>query len=454
MRQIRETQPQLQERWLDLEHARELRKISEILDSEPRIRELILHDLREASGATESTGASGMSAEQVLRALVVKQMNGFSYRELAFHLADSRTYRAFCRLGIDGSTPSKSTLQANIKAIRAETLRRVNAILLEVAVAEGVEDGAKVRFDTTAVESDIHHPTDSELLWDCVRVLTRLMERAREILGAELVRFSDRTRRAKRRRKEINTLRRQAQRKAPYRDLLKVAAETCGYARDVREVLEAEHGLGTAERTALARIAGQLDACLPLAQQVMDQTRRRVLQGQRVPAQDKVVSIFEPHTDIIAKGGREIVYGHKVSLAAGASSMVLDCKVLDGNPADSTLTVDLVDRQIELYGRPPRQASLDGAFASGDNLEEIKSKGVQDAVFAKGKGLRVSDMASSSWVYRQLRKFRAGIEGIVSFLKRAFGMGRCRWRTLASFRSYVWSSVVACNLVVLARHLL
>lgn len=454
MRQSRKIQPQLQENWLELEHARELRKISEILESEPRIRELILHDLQEASGATEATGASGMSAAQVLRALVIKQINGFSYRELAFHLADSRTYRAFCRLGIDGSSPSKSTLQSNIKAIRAATLRQVNQILLEVAVAEGVEDGAKVRFDTTGVESDIHHPTDSGLLWDSVRVLVRLMGQAREILGADVVRFSDRTRRAKRRRKEINTASRKTQRKAPYRDLLKVTAEVYGDAVSVREVLEGNYGIGSAERAVLVGIAEQLDHFLPLVQRVMGQTRQRVLDGERVPAADKIVSIFEPHADIIAKGGREITYGHKVCLAAGRSSMVLDCDVLDGNPPDSTLAVDLVQRQIELYGASPRQVAFDGAFASKCNLEQIKDHGVQDVAFAKRVGLEISDMASSSWIYQRLRKFRAGIEGIVSFLKRAFGMGRCPWRTLPSFRSYVWSSVVACNLMVLARHLL
>ena len=454
MRKTHTSQPSLQEAWLDVEHAKELRTVSAILDGHPRINELILQDLQAAFGARCSTGRDGMSAEQVLRALLLKQMHGFSYRVLTFHLADSRTFRAFCRLGIGDEAPSKSALHSNSKAIRAETLEQINRILVQAAAEEGIEKGRKVRNDTTGAECNIHHPTDSELLWDCVRVLVRLMGSAREILGADVVRFVDRTRRAKRRRKEINTNKRRRQRQRSYRDLLRVAAETyrCGVV--VRQVLEGSHAVGIMEGAALTGIALQLDEYLPLMQRVMEQTRQRVLQGQTVAAAEKVVSIFEPHADIIVKSGADPIYGHKLCLTAGASSMVLDCKVLEGNPADSTLAVEMIDRQIDIYGRAPAQATYDGAFASKDNLTTIKDKQVQDVVFAKSRGLSISDMARSTWVYKELRRFRAGVEGVVSFLKRVFGLSRCTWRTLPSFRAYVWSSVVACNLLIMARHLM
>lgn len=454
MRKTHHHQPSLIEPWLDLDHSKELQAISRILDKHPQINELILHDLQRAARSRESTGAQGLSGEQVLRALIVKQLNGFSYRELAFHLADSRTYQTFCRIGLRQAPPSKSALHATIKALRAETLEQINRILVQEAVRTGVESGRKVRVDTTVVEANIHHPTDSELLWDCVRVVVRLMSKAREILGADVVRFADRTRRTKRRRKEINTDKRRTQRQRSYRDLLRVAAETYGYAVEVREVLEASHEVGIMEGAALGGIAYDLDHYLPLMEQVMEQTRRRVVQEQSVPAAEKIVSIFEEHTDIIVKDGRGTIYGHKVCLTAGASSMVLDCKVLKGNPADSTLAVEMIDRQVQIYGEAPRQAAYDGAFASRENLAAIKDKKVQDVVFAKGRGLQISDMARSTWVYKRLRKFRAGVEGIVSFLKRAFGLNRCTWRSLPSFESYVWSSVVACNLMVMARHLM
>lgn len=454
MRKTHTCQPSLQEAWLDVEHAKELRTISAILDRDPRINELILQDLQAASGGNRPTGAEGMSAECVLRALMIKQMHGFSYRELRFHLADSRTFRAFCRLGVGDGAPSKSALCRNIKAVRAQTLEKINRILVQIAAQEGIENGRKVRVDTTGAECNIHHPTDSELLWDCVRVLVRLMSRAREILGADVVHFADRSRRAKRRRKQINTDKRRRARKRAYRDLLSVAAETHRYGVDVREVLRGHHQAGIMEGAALTAIAYQLDHYLPLMEQVMEQTRRRVLAGERVPTGDKIVSIFEPHTDILVKDGSGPIYGHKVCLTAGASSMVLDCVVLQGNPADSTLAVQMIDRQVHIYGKAPVQAAYDGAFASRDNLGAIKARGVQDVVFAKRRGLQVSEMARSAWVYKRLRNFRAGVEGIISFLKRVFGLSRCNWRSLPSFQSYVWSSVVACNLMVMARHLM
>jgi len=185
---------------------------------------------------------------------------------------------------------------------------------------------------------------------------------------------------------------------------------------------------------------------------VIDQTTRRVLQGESVPASEKIVSIFEKHTDIIVKARRETLYGHKIALTTGKSGLVLDMTIEDGNPADSTLALNMVNRQIDIFGRAPRQISFDGAFASIKNLEDIKAAGVQDVCFSKAKFFAVEQMVKSTWVYRKLRRFRAGIEAGVSFLKRCFGLDRCLWRGHASFKAYTWASVVAHNLLVLARH--
>jgi IS5 family transposase len=184
---------------------------------------------------------------------------------------------------------------------------------------------------------------------------------------------------------------------------------------------------------------------------VIEQTERRVNGGEIVPAQEKVVSLFEPHTDIIVKDRRETLYGHKITLNGGVSGLVLDCVIHVGNPADSTLSTTMLERQTALYGRPPRQAALDGGFTSKANLREAKALGVVDLCFAKKRGLKVPEMVKSTWVYRKLRDFRAGIEGVISFLKRAFGLDRCPWRGESSFGSYVWSGIVAANLLMLAR---
>jgi IS5 family transposase len=458
MREARKTQSTLRETWLEADFAQELQAMSRVLDDNPMIAELVWQDLRAASGSKQTTlGAEGMSGEQVLRALVVKQMNGFSYRELAFYLADSRSYQTFCQLGITDNLPTKSTLNASFKALQPATLEAINRVLLEAAFKEKVETGRTVRTDCTVVESNIHEPMDSELLWDCVRVLTRLLDRARKILGPEVAEFANRTRRAKRRRKEIFDAKNAEQRQKPYRDLLRVTAEVYDRSLEVRLLLrgvEVLNGLGPWEALVVKGIITELDRFLPSTRRVMDQTRRRVLKGESVPAQEKLVSIFEEHTDIIRKDNRDTFYGHKICLTGGRSSMILDCTVLEGNPADSTLAKAMVERQVEIFSRPPRQIAFDGGFASKTNLSEIKALGVQDVAFSKSRGLEIGDMVKSSWVFKRLRDFRAGIEGNISFLKRVFGLDRCTWKSWESFQSYVWGSIVSFNLLVLARHLL
>jgi IS5 family transposase len=279
-------------------------------------------------------------------------------------------------------------------------------------------------------------------------VLTRLVKRAQRILDKAKIPASDHTRRAKRRRREINSANRKAKRIKPYRDLLRVTQTVC---RDAETAVAA---LGGAEESRAHRLVAELERYLERTRQVVVQTRKRVLEDESVPASEKLVSIFEEHTDIIRKDNRETLYGHKICLAAGASSLVFDCRVLEGNPADSTLATSMIERHTEARGVAPRQASFDGAFASKQNLADIREAGVEDVVFAKGRGLEVADMARSTWVYKTLRKFRAGIEGIISFLKRVFGLDRCTWRSRPSFASYVWSSVITSNLLVTARHVL
>ena len=453
MRKTHKIQLTLAEPWLDLQPAQELKAISDLLDQHPKINALIWQDL--SGGRSPSThGADGLSAEQVLRALVLKQMNGYSYRHLHFHLNDSRTYQGFCRLGLGDDIPCKSTLASAIKRVRPETLEAINRILIGVAVEKKIETGRKARVDCTVVESNIHRPSDSWLLWDAVRVLTRLMTRLRKLLGPEVITFNDRRRRAKRRHRAAEDAKNANDRKAAYRDLLKVTAEVYQMALRVRATAAEPADLDLFQGLMLQGLLAELDRYLPLTTRVVDQTRRRVMEGETVSAEEKIVSIFEDHTDIIRKDRRDTYYGHKICLSGGKSMMILDCMILKGNPADSTLAEKMVVRHKEIFSRPPRQVTLDGGFASRANLQAIKGHEVRDVAFTKGRGLQVSEMVKSSWVYKQLRRFRAGVESQISFLKRAFGLSRCTWRSLSSFHSYVWGSIVACNLLVMARHAL
>ena len=313
----------------------------------------------------------------------------------------------------------------------------VNRLVVEEARLQKVENGRAVRVDCTVVESNIHDPSDSSLLYDCVRVLARVMKRGRHQAGTA---FTNHTRRAKKRSLGILNAKTKKKRKELYRDLLKITGDTVAMAEN----------MVFAGCDPVIHI--QLLHFIRLARLVINQTERRVLLGEVVPAGEKVVSIFEEHTDIIIKDRRNVYYGHKICLTSGKSGLFLDCVIEDGNPADSELACEMIDRQTLIYDRSPRQAAFDGGFASRDNLKAIKGVGVKDVMFCKKRGLKVVDMAKSTWVYKKLRNFRAGIEGMISFLKRCFGAGRCTWSGLSSFKSYVWGSVVSANLLILARH--
>lgn len=431
-------------------HVRELQAARALLDAHPAFARWVQADLL-AGGIAAARGRKGMSGEQVLRALVIKQANGFSYEELAFHLADSQSYRAFCLIGFADKPPTKSTLQRNLKRVRAATLERINRSLVANAQRRGIEDGQRLRSDATVVETAIHEPTDSRLLVDCVRVLTRLLREARAHV---VLRFPNHHRRAKRRALAIQHAAKAEQRVPLYRDLVKVAATTMAAARGAVEKLEQHYPPEAFDQPALCALRAALKHYVRLAARVLDQTCRRVFKQESVPATQKVVSIFEPHTDIIRKDRRETLYGHKVFLTGGASGLIVDCVVERGNPADSTKAVKLVQRAIKVLGNKPAQVVFDGGFSSRDNLAQIKALGVRDVAFSKAPGLAIKEMVRRTWLYQGLRNFRAGIEGVISFLKRCFGWDRCAWRSYESFRAYTWGSVIAANLVLLARHAL
>jgi len=432
------------------EHVRELQAVRAILDAHPEFAKWVQADLL-AGGIAADRGRTGMGGEQVLCALIIKQSNGFSYEDLAFHLVDSQSYRAFCLIGIADTSPKKSTLQRNLKAVRAETLERINRALVHHAQAHGIEDGQRLRSDATVVEAAIHEPTDSRLLVDCVRVLTRLLREAGEYVA---FRYTNHHRRAKRRAMAIQHSAKAEQRLPLYRDLVTVSETTVASAVFSVEKLEQEFPPEAFQQPELGKLRDSLQHYIKLAEKVLDQTRRRVFGNETVPAPEKIVSIFEPHTDIIRKDRRDTLYGHKVFLTAGASGLILDCIVERGNPADSTKAVKLAKRAITVLGTKPEQIVFDGGFSSRDNLDEIKALGIRDVAFSKAPGLAIKEMVKRTWLYQRLRNFRAGIEGIISFVKRCFGWDRCAWRSYGSFRAYTWGSVIAANLVMLARHTL
>lgn len=423
-------------------HVDELREISRVLDVNPEILDVIHSDL--VRGLCTERGPKALSAEQVLRAAVLYQMHKWTLRESAFELQFNQAYRNFCRLRFD-QQPSKSALQRDINRIDPDSWEKINHILIGYAVTAGIEDGNAVRTDCTVMESTIHAPTDSSLLWDSVRKLTDLLDDASEIVN---VTYSDHRKVAKRRAFAIFNAKRKEQRIPLYLDLLKVTKKTIGYARKtVAALLMSKHLFA-------AFHADLIGHFIELANKVVDQTKRRVVHEESVPAEDKIVSIFEEHTDIIRKGGRDTFYGHKLCLSTGASNLITDCIVLEGNPSDSTLAIETMKRHADLFGECAVHAAFDGGFASKDNLDKLKEQGIENVMFHKKCGLEINDMVKDSWVYKNLRNFRAGIEGIISFFKRGLGAGRSRRKGLRAFKAYAQSAVVSANLLTLARHAL
>jgi IS5 family transposase len=442
MRQERTVQATIFEVFAQHEIGRELKVISDWLDSQPGMIRLVAGDLRR-QGVRE-TGRRGLPAESVLRCALLKQQRQLSYEELAFHLEDSVSFRAFARLPLAWS-PKKSVLHHTIAAMRAETWETINQALLANAKQDRLESGATVRLDSTVTAALMHEPSDSALLWDAVRVMTRLLRRAAALPGAPAIRWRDRRRLAKKRARAIEYSRGQDKKRQLYGELIAAAQASRA------ELQAVAAGLAEITATAVARWRAEVDHYLPLIARVIAQSERRVLNGEAVPAGEKLVSLFEPHADIIVKGGRQVQYGHKLNLATGRSGLILDVVIETGNPADAERFLPMLDRHIARSGAPPRQTAADGAYASRANLAAAKARGVTDVAFHKKCGIAIADMVKSPWVYRRLRNFRAGIEAVISCVKRAYGAARCTWRGLAHFKAYVWSAVVAHNLVLYAR---
>lgn len=404
--------------------------MSQWLDGQPALLELVGRDI----GTDKTTGRPGLSADSALRCGLLLQLDQMTYRELAFRLLDSVCYRAFARM--EKETPAFSTLQSVISRIREQTWDAVSQAVVSSARADGLERCRRIRIDSTVTETHIAPPRDSQMLVDAVRIMQRLALRA-----PTTDRWPDRLRRARRRNLEIAGNLRRAQRQSKYRDLVKVVLEQRSRFVALIEQMRSIDPLWV--------IAAE--PWVPLIDQVLDQTRRRVFEGESVPANEKLLSLFETHTDLIVKAPRKSSFGHKLNLTTGTSGLVLDVVVERGNPADSARLIPMIERHQERYGVPCHTVAADGGYTSRDNLTQAKAMGVKQVGFHKRRGIPVEEMTSSRWVYRQLKRFRAGIEACISYLKRCFGLTRCLWKGWSHFQRYVHSAVACHNLLVYAQ---
>jgi IS5 family transposase len=431
---------------------KELEKIGAILDEDPAFLAAAAQDLQ---AGLDQTGAEGMAVEQVLRCAILYQFRCDSYRDLAGRLGSDYNFRQFSRF-YGRPIPHFTSLEKAIKRIRPETWEKLNDLAIALAIKKKLEDGAKVRGDTTVAQTNIHHPTDASLLWDGVRVLDRLMAGAREAIPRLGFEYHGRTRRAKKLAYKIAMAkgRNAAQNRSGWmRELVRVAAEVLAMARTCREALS--RGEFTFDEGILALlIKTELDHYLPLGEQCIRQCERRMA-GEKVPAGEKVVSIFEPHTDIICRGKTmsPAEFGHKVFAVTGVSGLVLQYKVCEGNPPDHDLFEGMLRKHAGQFGGAPRAFTGDRRFYHAKN-EELAAAGpykVERLAIPK-PGRRAPErmaLEKQGW-FKRLLRFRAGIEGGLSTLLRCFGLGRCLWRGLESFQAWVGLSFFAWNLKKLA----
>ena len=435
-----------------------LQALADFLDEHAELVTLVHDDL--VRGLTRPrTGRDGLSAAQVLRAFVLQRVKAWDLRELRERIADGYSLRLFTTF--DGQpVPKHDAFHRAFCRLMPATIRALNGAVVQAAVALGLEDGARLRVDTAVVETDIHWPTDSALLWDAVRVLTRLVKRLGEQVPSALSGWADRTRRARRRMQEIHrlsTAERPRQQTRTYRDLLGVTAGVVATARAAVATARTAPLSDPLAAALVTGLGGEIEHFCDLADRVIAQTRRRVLDGEQVPVHQKLFSIFEPHTDLIKRGKvqRPVEFGHKVFLAESGRGLITDYRVLDGNPTDEGHVAPSLAQHDATFGHAPALSAADRGFSTPANLEAVTAAGVTTECVPQRGGRKTPERAAyeKRRVFKQGQRFRAGIEGRISVLLRGRGMRRCPLEGRERFEVFVGAAVLANNLLRIA-HLL
>jgi transposase, IS5 family len=405
-----------------------------------------------------TTGRQGVAAPQVLRSLILMRVKHWDYRELRERIADGYTLRYFTQFDSQ-RVPKHDAFNRAFNRLTPATLQAVNDAVIQAAVDLGLEDGTKLRVDTTVVETDIHHPTDNTLLWDSVRVLTRLVGQLNDLLPAGVGAFTNRTRAARRRMQEIQRMtarERHTQQVPTYRALIGIAAQVVQGARAIVARPKRPRG-SLMTRLAVEAVQREITRHCGLGDRVISQARRRVLLGEQVPTEDKLYSIFETHTDLIKRGKvlKPIEFGHKVFLAESANGLITQYRVLTGNPADQIHVTPSLERHTKSFGQAPDLYSSDRGFFNEANLEACQTAGVTVTCIPQSGGTRSAEREAfeKSPAFKKGQRFRAGIEGRISVLFRGRGMKRALVEGRARFELLVGAAVLANNLMAIAARL-
>ena len=420
--------------------------------------EIIQLELSKRCKKSKTRGRPSTPAEVVLRMLLLKHMRGWSYEDVSREVRANLVYREFTGIG-GGKVPDDKTMGRLARQLGPETIEQLHRRTVAIALEKKVVSGRRMRVDTTVVETNIHYPTDSTLMGDGVRVLTRVMKKVAAAAGEAGTKFRDRSRTVKRRILEIAYAARnksekgQQKMKVAYGKLLEATSRVVGQAKKFSAEIATQ--LQQDGQAALQKAKQQLDEMIPRVRQVMKQARERVL-GGNTRASNKILSVFEPDTEVIRKGkaSKPTEFGKMVKIQEAENQIVTHYEVFDQRPSDSDLLTPSIEKHKELLNRVPDLTAADAGFFAAANEAAAKEMGVKRvAVPSRStKSEKRKQEQKKRW-FKKAQKWRTGCEGRISVLKRRHGLNRSRYKGTPGMKRWVGLGVIADNMINIGLHL-
>ena len=438
-----------------------MRQVDQVL-TDPELLQIVYEALARRWPKSRTRGRKGTPAEVVLRLLLLKHIRNWSYAILEREVRANLVYRQFTRVGA-AKVPDAKTLGKLSVALGPEVIEKIHQRVVAIAQEKKIIHGRRLRVDTTVVETDIHYPTDSSLLGDAVRVLTRTMKNITQVAGAAGAKLHDRTRSVRHRLVEIGRASRSRSEQgkdrlqACYQKLLSATSRVVGQAKQfAREVAAGvKCGASLLDQIALEAHRAYLETMIPRVQQVMRQTRERILKGNARVA-GKLVSLFEAHTEIIRKGkaAKPTEFGKMVKIQEAEQQIITHYEVYDERPSDAALLIPALDAHEQQLGRTPHLITADAGFFSGQNEATAHARGVKRISIPNRstKSAERKKLQKKRW-FRNAQKWRTGCEGRISLLKRRHGLNRCRYRGQSGMKRWVGFGVIGDNLINIGRTL-
>jgi transposase, IS5 family len=419
---------------------------------------ILQQELAKRYKKSKTRGRKATPAEVVLRMLVLKHVRDWSFEVLTREVRANLVYREFTRIGGE-KVPDDKTMGNLARQLGPEVVEKLHRRVVEIAQENQIATGRKMRVDTTVVETDIHHPTDSSLLGDGVRVLTRVMKKVAAVAGNAGTQLRNRSRSAKlkvlavARASRNKTEPGRQKMKNAYIQLLDITSRVVGQAKKFSR--EIAGGVKRGNLSVLHTAQKQLDEMIPRVQQVLRQTRERVLRGN-TQAEGKLLSVFETHTEVIRKGKahKPNEFGKLVVIQEAENQIITDFQVCEHRPADSTLLEGCLEQHVQVFGRAPERVAADPGFFSAANESKAEQMGVRRVSIPSHdtKSAARKQRQKQRW-FKELQKWRTGCEGRISVLKRRHGLRRSRYKGPNGIRRWVGFGVIADNVIHIGIHL-